>query len=74
MRLFYNYGNDILSRRFNAVPSALMGLTTLFGMGRGGHHRYSHHKVLYVFIITLTMKEKTKINKREFHRRKLTGY
>jgi hypothetical protein len=28
----------------NAVPSALMGLTSLFGMGRGGHHRYNHHK------------------------------
>ena len=27
-----------------AVPSALMGLTSLFGMGRGGHHRYNHHK------------------------------
>jgi hypothetical protein len=21
-----------------------MGLTSLFGMGRGGHHRNSHHK------------------------------
>ena len=27
-----------------AVPSAQVGLTSLFGMGRGGHHRYSHHK------------------------------
>ena len=29
-----------------AVPSALMGLTSLFGMGRGGHHCYSHHNTL----------------------------
>ena len=25
--------------RVTAVPSALVGLTSLFGMGRGGHHR-----------------------------------
>ncbi len=25
-----------------AVPSALAGLTSLFGMGRGGHRRYRH--------------------------------
>ena len=25
-----------------AVPSALTGLTSLFGMGRGGHRRYRH--------------------------------
>ncbi len=30
--------------QFNAVPSALMSLTSLFGMGRGGPHRYSHLK------------------------------
>ena len=28
------------------VPSALVGLTSLFGMGRGDPHRYSHLKVL----------------------------
>ena len=28
------------------VPSALAGLTALFGMGRGDPHRYSHLKVL----------------------------
>ena len=28
------------------VPSALVGLTALFGMGRGDPHRYSHLKVL----------------------------
>jgi hypothetical protein len=26
------------------VPSALVGLTALFGMGRGDPHRYSHLK------------------------------
>ena len=30
--------------RFTAVPSALAGLTSLFGMGRGGHRRYRHLK------------------------------
>jgi hypothetical protein len=29
-------GGDILSHPFGAVPSALSGLTSLFGMGRGG--------------------------------------
>ena len=29
---------------FTAVPSALAGLTSLFGMGRGGHRRYRHLK------------------------------
>ncbi len=28
------------------VPSALMGLTSLFEMGRGGPQCYSHHKIL----------------------------
>ena len=31
------------------VPFAHMGLTSLFGMGRGGHHSYSHHKYLIHF-------------------------
>ena len=31
--------------RVTAVPSALVGLTSLFGMGRGGHHRYRHLNV-----------------------------
>ncbi len=31
---------------FTPVPSARVGLTTLFGMGRGGPHRCSHLKVL----------------------------
>ena len=29
---------------FTQVSSAQAGLTSLFGMGRGGHRRYSHHK------------------------------
>src|SRR5690606_19535577 len=29
-----------------AVPSALAGLTSLFGMGRGGHRRYRHLNIL----------------------------
>src|SRR5690606_40590792 len=31
--------------RFTVVPSALVGLTALFGMGRGDPHRYSHLKI-----------------------------
>lgn len=27
---------------FRAVPSALVGLTSLFGMERGGPHRHGH--------------------------------
>jgi hypothetical protein len=38
-------GGDILSHT-NAVPSARTGLTSLFGMGRGGPRRYSHLKRL----------------------------
>ena len=31
------------------VPFAQMGLTSLFGMGRGGHHRYSHHNFFRLY-------------------------
>ena len=31
---------------FTLVPSARVGLTALFEMGRGDPHRYSHLKVL----------------------------
>ena len=34
--------------RVTAVPSALVGLTSLFGMGRGGHHRYRHLNIFKV--------------------------
>lgn len=37
-------GNYLLSR-FYPVPSALTGLTSLFGMGRGDHRRISHPKL-----------------------------
>ena len=30
----------------NRVSSARVGLTSLFGMGRGEHHRKSHHNIL----------------------------
>ena len=40
-------GGDILSRCY-PVPSALIGLTSLFGMGRGDPHRNSRPKS-YVF-------------------------
>ena len=36
-----------------AVPSALVGLTSLFGMGRGEHHRHSHLISLEVFLYRL---------------------
>lgn len=29
------------------VPSALLSLTSLFGMGRGGPQRNNHHKSLF---------------------------
>ncbi len=38
-----NKGNDLLSHP-GAVPSALIGLTSLFGMGRGETYRYNHLK------------------------------
>ena len=41
-------GNDLLSHKL-AVPSAQAGLTSLFGMGRGGHRRYSHLKTFNTF-------------------------
>ena len=43
MRGFFKSGDDILSQE-NLVPSALVGLTSLFGMGRGGPHCNSHLK------------------------------
>ena len=37
-------GSDLLSH-INAVPSALLGLTSLFGMGRGEPQCYNHPKL-----------------------------
>ena len=34
--------------QIDAVSSALRGLTSLFGMGRGGPPRYSHHVYPYM--------------------------
>ena len=42
----YEGGDDLLSHNSYAVSSALRGLTSLFGMGRGGPPRYSHHMFL----------------------------
>ena len=36
---------------FTAVPSALAGLTSLFGMGRGGHRRYRHLNIFSEWLI-----------------------
>ena len=38
---------------FILVPSALVGLTALFGMGRGDPHRYSHLKIFKIGCPTL---------------------
>ena len=43
-------GGDILFHRV-AVPSALMGLTSLFGKGRGEPHRYNHLNFRSVFAL-----------------------
>ncbi len=45
MKGFQKQGDDILSHN-TAVPSALTGLTSLFGMGRGEPRCYSHLKLL----------------------------
>ena len=42
----YKIGHRPTLPPFTAVPSALAGLTSLFGMGRGGHRRYRHLKIL----------------------------
>ena len=38
-RGFYNLRQRHTLPRVTSVPSALLGLTALFGMGRGGHQR-----------------------------------
>ena len=49
---------------FTLVPSARVGLTSLFEMGRGDPHRYSHLKVFWqihlsasLISLTVLMKE-----------------
>jgi hypothetical protein len=44
---FFKIGIDILSRALGQVPSAQVGLTSLFGMGRGDPHRNKRHKTLF---------------------------
>ena len=39
-----------------AVPSALAGLTSLFGMGRGGHRRYRHLNIFKLKVESLGLK------------------
>ena len=53
IRLFNKKGNDLLSHKL-AVPSAQAGLTSLFGMGRGGHRRYSHLKTFNTLKVLMT--------------------
>ena len=45
-------GGDLLSRGC-AVPSARLGLTSLFGMGRGDPQRYNHQNISWT---TLSLK------------------
>jgi hypothetical protein len=46
MKGFFKIGHRPTLPHFTAVPSALAGLTSLFGMGRGGHRRYRHLNIL----------------------------
>jgi hypothetical protein len=43
-------GDDLLSHKVSlAVPSALAGLTSLFGMGRGDPRRHRHPYIKWDF-------------------------
>ena len=44
-------GGDLLSRGC-AVPSARLGLTSLFGMGRGDPQRYNHQNIGWTTLFT----------------------
>ncbi len=44
-------GVVILSQALGQVPSAQVGLTSLFGMGRGDPHRNKRHKGIKQFIV-----------------------
>ncbi len=54
MKGFKKQGGDILSHRI-AVPSALTGLTSLFGMGRGEPRCYNHLKSLVCSIQSVSV-------------------
>ena len=43
VRVFIKVGADLLLQDLVLLPSALAGLTTLFGMGRGDPRRSKHH-------------------------------
>ena len=68
-------GSDILSHQM-AVPSALMGLTSLFGKGRGEPHRYNHLNFRSVFalhnIVTNWETNKKKNFQKQFERKSPT--
>ena len=47
-------GSDLLSRAVSSqVPSALKGLTSVFGMGTGGSLRLLSPEILYFFELSL---------------------
>ena len=48
--LIIKKGSDLLSHQL-AVPSALLGLTSLFGMGRGGPSRYGHENGFFPLVL-----------------------
>ena len=48
LQAFFNIWHRPTLPRVTAVPLALVGLTSLFGMGRGGHHRYRHLNIFNV--------------------------
>ncbi len=47
------YGSYLLFQGKTQVPSAMWGLTALFGMGRGEHPRNNHHKKILLFDIII---------------------
>jgi len=53
MRVNFKIGHRPTLPRFTAVPSALAGLTSLFGMGRGRHRRYRHLNFFVDLLISL---------------------
>ena len=52
VRVLKKQGGDILSHKI-VVPSALTGLTALFGMGRGEARRYNHLKSLHLHNLSI---------------------
>ena len=50
-RFFYYNWRLLTLPDFTLVPSAQLGLTSLFEMGRGDHQRNSHHKFYYDILV-----------------------